>query len=343
MILRRTTGVAGFALASVLVFSSAFAGSTLDRVRSKGVVRCGVSEEMAGFASKDASGRWKGFTVDFCRAVAAAALGDSEKVTFVPLTPSSRFPVLLGGNIDLLAHTATETFGREAGIGVFFAGTYFYDGQTFMVPQKSKVKTPEDLKDATICVEKGTTHLPNLESVFRPRKGAYKPLIRDSYQELMEAFAAGQCQAYTADRSQLKTTLLSVPGGSARYRILPETISKEPMGPAVRRDDDEWFILVKWVLNALVEAEERGVTSKNVPVLRQKADDPGLQWFLNSSGRLGKSLRIKPDWAAEVIAQVGNYGEIFERNIGSQSPLKIERGLNRLWTKGGLLYAPPFQ
>jgi general L-amino acid transport system substrate-binding protein len=343
MILRWMTVCLVSTLVSLLAYSPTLAGPTLDKVRSAGVVRCGVAEEMAGFASKDGSGRWEGFTVDFCRAVAVAALGDAEKVVFTPLTPASRFPVLLSGKIDLLSHTATLTFGREAGIGVLFAGTYFFDGQTFMVPLKSKVKSFEDLKDATICVEKGTTHLPNLENTFRSRKLTYKPLILSSLPELTKAFFAGQCQAYSADRSQLKTTLLSTAGGAAKYRILAEGISKEPMGPAVRRDDDEWFTLVRWVLYALIEAEERGVTSKNVGTLRQKADDPGLHWFLNSSGKLGKSLGIKPDWAAEIVAQVGNYGEIFERNIGSQGPLKIERGFNRLWMKGGLLYAPPFQ
>jgi general L-amino acid transport system substrate-binding protein len=326
-----------------LTASAAQAGPTLDKVRSAGVVRCGVSEEMTGFAAKDASGRWKGFTVDFCRAVAVAALGDAEKVDFVSLTPAGRFPVLLSGKIDLLAHTATVTFGREAGIGVLFAGVYFYDGQTFMVPGTSKVKRIEDLKNATICVEKGTTHLPNLENVFRPRKLTYKPLVRDSVAEITEDLLAGRCQAYSADRTRLAAFLLSVPRGAAGFRILPVKISKEPLGPAVRRDDADWYILVRWVLFALIEAEERGVTSQNVRVMREKTDAPTLDSFLNSSGKLGKSLGLKPDWVAEVVARVGNYGEIFERNVGGKSPLKMERGLNNLWTKGGLLYAPPFQ
>jgi general L-amino acid transport system substrate-binding protein len=343
MILRWMTVCLISTLVSLLAYSPTLAGPTLDKVRSAGVVNCGVSEEMTGAASLDAKGRWTGFTVDFCRAVAVAALGDAEKATFTPLTPSARFPVLLSGKIDLLADTATMTFGREAGIGVLFAGIYFYDGQTFLVPAKSKVNKIEDLKDATICVEKGTTHLPNLEYTFRPRKLTYKPLIRDSLKEVAAAFVAGKCQAYTGDRATLGSVLRSAPGGPTAFRILPGNISKEPLGPAVRRGDDEWFTLVRWVLNALIEAEERGITSKNVRSLREKTDDPGVQWFLNSSGRLGKSLGLKPDWAADVVAQVGNYGEIFERNISGKGPLQIDRGLNRLWTKGGLLYAPPFQ
>ena len=324
--------------------SPALAGATLDKVRSMDVVRCGVSEEMAGFSYKDGSVRWQGFTVDFCRAVAAAVLGNAEKVTLVPLTPSSRFPVLLSGRIDLLAHTATVTFGREAGIGVLFAGIYFYDGQTFMVPRKGKrVRKIEDLNRATICVQKGTTHQANLENTFRARRLSYKPLVINSLPDVAQALFSGQCQAYTADRSDLAAVLLSAPGGPDRFEILPGSISKEPLGPAVRRGDDEWFTLVRWVLFAIIEAEERGVTSKNVRALQKKTDDPALHWFLNSSGQLGKPLGLKPDWVADIVAQVGNYGEIYERNLGSRSGLKIERGLNRLWTKGGLLYAPPFE
>jgi general L-amino acid transport system substrate-binding protein len=322
----------------------AFAGATLDKVRSMGMVRCGISEEMKGFSYKDTAGRWQGFTVDFCRAVAAAALGDAEKTTLTPLTPSSRLPVLLSGGIDLLAHTATVTFGREAGIGVLFAGIYFYDGQTFMVPRKGKkIRKIEDLNRATICVQKGTTHQANLENAFRARRLSYKPLVIDSLPDVTKAFFSGQCQAYTADRSDLAAVLLSAPGGPAQFEILPGNISKEPLGPAVRRGDDEWLTLVRWVLFGLIEAEERGVTRENVQALRKKTDDPALQWFLNSSGQLGKSLGLKPAWVADVVAQVGNYGEIYERNLGSRSALKIERGLNRLWTQGGLLYAPPFQ
>jgi general L-amino acid transport system substrate-binding protein len=330
-------------IAAWLPSPRAFAGGTLEKVRSTRMVRCGVPEELPGFSYHDPSGRWQGFTADFCRAVAVAALGDAEKATFVALTPSSRLPVLLSGRIDLLAHNATATFGREAGIGVLFAGTYFYDSQAFMVPRNSKIQKIENLKGATICVEKGTTHQKNLEDIFRARKLTYKPLVLDSLAEMKEAFFSGRCRACTEDRSRLAALRLSAPGGPGRFDIVLEKISKEPLGPAVRRGDDEWFTLVRWVLYALIEAEERGVTRKNVQTLQKKTDDPSLQWFLNSSGQLGKSLGLKPNWAADVVAQVGNYGEIYERNLGGGSALKIERGLNDLWTRGGLVYAPPFQ
>ena len=321
----------------------AWAGTTLSAVRSSGVVRCGVSEEMAGFSYKDKAGRWQGFSVDFCRAVAEAALGDGEKVSVRPLSPASRFPVLLSGSIDLLAHTATVTFGREVGIGVEFAGIYFYDGQTFMVPRKNKVKRIENLKGATICVEKGTTHLTNLEHAFGSRGLPYKTLVFDTLPEVTAAFFGGKCRAFTADRSNLAGVRLGAPGGPGQYDIMAGAISKEPLGTAVRRGDEEWLTLVRWVLYALIEAEERGVTQKNVKELQKTTKDPGLRWFLDSSGELGKSIGLRPDWVAGVISRTGNYGEIYERHLGGKSVLKIERGLNRLWKSGGLLYAPPFQ
>ena len=340
----RLTLIIAVVLAAVLAaVLPASAGITLSAVRSSGVVRCGISEEMAGFSYKDKAGRWQGLSADFCRAVAAAALGDGEKVSFRPLSPASRFPVLLSGSIDLLAHTATVTFGREIGIGVEFAGIYFHDGQTFMVPRKSKIKRVENLKDATICVQKGTTHLTNLENTFGNRGLPYKTLVFDSLPEVTGAFFGGKCRALTADRSNLAGLRLSAPGGPDQYDILSGAISREPLGPAVRRGDEEWLTLVRWVLFALIEAEERGVTQGNVRALQKKTKDPGLRWLLNSSGELGKSIGLKPDWVADVISRTGNYGEIYERHLGGKSALKMERGLNRLWNKGGLLYAPPFQ
>lgn len=326
-----------------VVSSSSIAGATLDRVRSNDKLRCGISEEAAGFSIRDKNGRWQGLAADFCRAVAAAALGNGEKTIFTSLTPSARFPVLLSGKIDLLVHTTTMTFGREAGIGVQFGGIYYFDGQAFMVPGTSKTRKLEDLNRATICVEKGTTHQANLESTFRAKGLTYTPLVVDSLPEMMKAFLSGKCQSCTSDRSSLAGLQASVPNGSTRFRILSGNISKEPLGPVVRNDDEGWLTLVRWVLYALIEAEERGVTSKNVRLLQKSSSDPGLSQFLNSSGKLGKPLGLRPEWVAEVIAQVGNYGEIYERNFGGQSRIKIGRGLNRLWTKGGLLYAPPFQ
>lgn len=327
------------AMMGALHTTFATAGETLTRVRAQHELRCGVTEKLLGFSFRDENGRWRGFNVDFCRAVAAAVLGDPEKVSFIPLSAPNRFPALLSDRIDLLAHTATWTFGREAGIGIQFPGIYYYDGQTFMSPIGKKVKRLEDLKGTTICVEKGTTYQLNMASTFQVRGIKYTPLVVNSRKELIEAFLAGRCQACTAERSVLAVLRAEMPGGVEKFRILPGEISKEPLAPAVRRGDEEWATLVRWVLFALIEAEERGITSANV----RATTDPQLRWFLNSSGERGKTLGLKPDWVAHVIAAVGNYGEIYERNFGTVSDLKIERGMNRLWKQGGLLYAPPFQ
>ena len=328
----------------VLYTSPALSGETLTRVRANKEVRCGVTQRLLGFSFQDENGRWQGFNVDFCRAVAAAALGDAEKVSFTPLTAPNRFPVLLSGRIDLLAHTTTWTFGREAGIGIDFPGIYFYDGQTFAVPAERKdIKRIEDLNGMTICVEKGTTFQLNMADVFEKRGIKYTPMVVDSQEELVKSIRAGRCQACTAERSVLAALRAAAPEGAKRFKIISEEISKEPLAPAVRRGDAQWTTLVRWVLFALIQAEEYGVTSANVRALQKTAIDPELQWFLNSCGQRGKALGLKPDWVAEVIAAVGNYGEIYERNLGSASALKIERGLNRLWKHGGLLYAPSFQ
>ena len=327
---------------AVLFTSPALAGETLARVRTNNEVRCGVTEQLPGFSFKDASGRWKGFNVDFCRAVAAAVLGDPEKVSFMPLTAPNRFPILLSRRIDLLAHTVTWTFGREAGIGVEFPGIYFYDGQTFAVPAGKEVNRLEDLTGMTICVEKGTTFQSTMADIFHKQGIPYTPVVVDSQEELVGSLRSGKCQACTAERSVLAALKAAAPQGS-RFKIISGEISREPLAPAVRRGDEEWSTLVRWVLFALIEAEERGVTMANVRALQKETADPQLQWFLNSCGQRAKSLGLKPDWVADVIAAVGNYGEIYERNFGSASGLNIERGLNRLWKQGGLLYAPSFQ
>jgi general L-amino acid transport system substrate-binding protein len=330
-------------IVGVLYTSPALSGETLTRVRANKEVRCGVTEQLLGFSFQDENGRWQGFNVDFCRAVAVAALGDAEKVSFTPLTAPNRFPVLLSGRIDLLAHTTTWTFGREVGIGIDFPGIYFYDGQTFVVPVDKKITRIEDLNGMPICVEKGTTLLSNMADTFKKRGIQYTPLVVDSQKELVDAVKAGRCQVCTADRSVLAALLAAGNNRGARFKILPGEISKEPLAPAVRRGDAEWTTLVRWVLFALIQAEEYGVTSANVLALQKTATDPEVQWFLNSCGQRTKSLGLKPDWVADVIAAVGNYGEIYERNFGSASGLNIERGLNRLWKQGGLLYAPSFQ
>jgi len=323
--------------------STVIAGEILARVRANKEVRCGVTEPLAGFSIKDQSGRWQGFNVDFCRAVAVAALGDPEKVTFTPLSAPNRFQALLLSRIDLLAHTTTWTFGRDAGIGIAFPGIYFYDGQTFMIQADKKIKKIEELNGATICVEKGTTLQSNLADTFQGRGIAYKPLVVDSQEEMIKAFVDGRCQVITAEQSVLASIRAEIPGGLKRFEIMDEKISKEPLCPAVQRGDEEWLTLVRWVLFALIEAEELGVTRANVRDLQKNTIDPKIQWFLNSCGQRAKPLGLKSDWAANVIAAVGNYGEIFERNFGTASGLNIDRGLNRLWNQGGLLYAPSFQ
>jgi general L-amino acid transport system substrate-binding protein len=326
---------------AVVSVSSVHAGETLERVQSNGVVRCGVSEGIAGFSIKDANGRWTGMDADFCRAVAAAALGDGEKVAFIPLFASARFPALKANQIDLLARTTTQTLGREANIGTHFAGILYFDGQSFLVPADSRVQRVRDLDGASICVLKASTHEVNLNDYFKAHGLTAQSLIEDSVPQARDDFFAGRCQAYTSDASTLASIRFEGPGGSDRFRILPERISKEPFGPVVNRGDEQWATLVKWVLLALIEAEERGITRENVHKVLQTTVDPAVQAFLGAA--YAKALGISPGWVVRVVEAVGNYGEMFERNLGGGSLLKIERGLNRLWNRGGLMYSPPFR
>ncbi len=331
------------AMACMLVHTWCWAGETFNRLRSKGFIHCGVSEGLPGFSIKDTSGRWTGLDADFCRAVAAAVFGDPEKVTFVPLQAAQRFPALRMGNIDLLSRNTTWTIGREAGLGVLFAGTLYYDGQGFMVRRARGVNKVADLKGATICVEKGTTSQENLADYFQSKRWNYKPLVIESIVQQQEAFTKGQCKAFSSDLSHLAAMRLQAPGGPKAYSLLSVQISREPLGPVVRRGDEEWFTLVRWVLFALIEAEDLGVTQKNVRTKAKEKDQPELERFLGTSGNFGKALGVSNDWTVRIIESVGNYGEMFERNLGKGSPLGLERGPNRLWNKGGLLYAPPFR
>jgi general L-amino acid transport system substrate-binding protein len=319
------------------------AGSTLERVRSAGAVRCGISEGLAGFAAKNADGRWSGMDVDFCRAVAAAVLGDPEKVAFVPLTASARFPVLKSRQIDLLVRRTTWTFGREASLHVHFAGTLYYDGQRFMVPHNSPVQALKDLNGATICAVKGTTHEQHLMDTFQAQGLTCRVLVGETRSSAWQAYQHGECAAFTGDTSALAAMRTLSPGGSAADRILPSAISKEPLGPVVNTGDEEWFAIVKWVLFALIEAEEKGVTRANVRQLRDSTPDPAMAEFLGRTPGPGKALGLAPDWVTRVVESVGNYGELYERHLGGQSPFKLDRGLNRLWKDGGLMYSPPFR
>jgi len=316
----------------------AAAGETLAQVTTRGTLRCGVSEGIAGFSIKDAAGRWTGIDADFCRAVAAAVLGDADKVTFIPLRASERFPALQARGIDLLVRNTTWTMEREAVIRVQFAGVLFYDEQGFMVSRKSAVKSIAGLKNGTVCVEKGTTSARHLANYSAVRGLGMKPIIIDSAVEVVDAFFAGRCGAFTSDSAQLAAARLRAPGGAQAYVILPERISTEPLGPVVRSGDDDWLTLVRWVLFALVTAEEAGVTRENV---RVRLRDPMLRETLGAGDEFSKALGVPAGWGLRAVESAGNYGELFERNVGRGSPLGLERGRNRLWTKGGLMYAPP--
>lgn len=323
--------------------SLASAGDTLTGVKSKGILRCGVSEGILGFSHRDDSGRWTGLDVDFCRAVAAAVLSDSQKVKFVPLVASARFQTLKSGQIDLLVRNTTWTLGREANLGTHFAGALFYDGQSFLVPRSSQARRPEDLADTTICVVKGSSHEVNLSDYFKARGLSFEPIVTDSVLQAKEAFLKGGCQAYSSDASNLAATRIQAPEGADAFVLMPDRISKEPFGPVVNRGDEQWFTIVKWVLFALIEAEERGITREGVNAILNSSSDPAVMAFLDKHGGYGKALGINPRWVVRVIESVGNYGEMFERNLGEGSLLKLERGFNRLWTQGGLMYAPPFR
>lgn len=330
-------------LALVLWLPLAQGGEVLEGVKARGEVRCGVSEGIPGFSEKDPSGRWVGLDADFCRAVAAAVVGDGEKVKFVPLSAAGRFPALQARNIDLLARNTTWTLVREAVMGVQFAATLFYDGQSFLVPAENPVQRPTDLAGATICVQKGTTSERNLKRYFAQRQLSVTPLVLDSTPDVAEALFAGRCQAYSSDSAQLAGMRLLAPAGRQAYRILPELISSEPLAPAVWGGDQQWATMVRWVLFALIHAEDLGITRT---LAREPPSDfitSLLSWDQEEANALSKAMGVAPGWSQRAVATVGNYGELFERNLGDASELGLERGYNRLWKDGGLLYAPPYR
>jgi len=330
---------------ALLIASSPFpaeAGVTMDKVRKSSQLRCGVSEgNLEGFSFKDGSGRWQGLDADFCRAVAAAVLGDPENVKFVPLATPARFAALKMGTIDLLSRNTTYTFSREADLGLHFAGILYYDHQAVMVPRSSKVRRLSDLKDASICIIKGTTTEVNLADFFASKKLRYKPMLFNSGEEAAQAFFAKSCQAISSDASKLVVMGIKSPKGAQQFRVLPDSIAKEPLGPAVRGGDEEWLRLVKWVLFALIEAEEQGVSRMNARFQFYENADLSVQALLGASNGSGRALGLQDGWVVQVVEAAGNYGEMFDRNVGRQSRLKLDRGLNRLWTKGGLMYSPP--
>jgi general L-amino acid transport system substrate-binding protein len=340
-VVKRLLAATAFVGAVALFSVAASAESTLDVVKKRGQVICGVNVGLGGFSLADSQGKWSGLDIDMCNAVAAAVLGDATKAKYVPLSAQQRFLALQSGEIDMLVRNSTITLERDAGLGLQYAGVNFYDGQGFMVPKKLGVKTLAELGGATICVAQGTTHEFNMATWFHGRNLSIKPVVYESQDVMYEAFFGGRCDAMTQDSSALASAL-ATRGKQADYMVLPELISKEPLGPFVRRGDDVWMTVVRWSLFAMLEAEERGITKANVDE-QLKSSDALVQRLLGVKPGNGKALQLDENWAYSIIKQVGNYGESFERNVGMDSPLKLQRGLNALWTKGGLMYPLPLR
>ena len=314
---------------------------TLAQVKKRGHLVCGVSQGVPGFSYPDSKGNWSGFDVDVCRAVSAAIFGKSDKVKFVPLSAQTRFTALQSKEIDILSRITTWTLGRDTAQGLNFAPTTFYDGQGFMVRKKDGIKNTKDLKGASICTQQGTTTELNMADYFRKNRIKFKAVVFESNEELVKAFASGRCDAMTADTSSLVSfrTKFKKPQD---YILLPDIISKEPLGPSVRHGDDQWFDVIKWSVYALIQGEEFGIDSRNVDK-SLKSKNPEIRRFLGTSPGMGKSLGLSEKWAYNIIKTVGNYKEIFDKNVGRKSPLKFDRGINALWNQGGLLYAPPIR
>jgi len=322
------------------IVGNAEAGQTLDNVKSKGQLVCGVSTGTAGFAMADSQGTYKGLDVDVCHALSAAIFGAPDKVRYVPLSAPQRFTALQSGEVDVLSRNTTWTLQREGALGLVFAPVTFYDGQGFIVSKKLGVKSAKELSGATICVQPGTTTELNLADYFRANKLTLKSVTIENLDEVENAFFSGRCDAYTTDASGLAGTRVSKAPNPDDYVILPERISKEPLAPVVRQGDDQWFDIVRWTVYALIDAEELGITAGNIDEML-KSTDPNVQRLLGVTAGNGKAIGLDEKWAYNAIKAGGNYGEIFDRNVGKDSPLKLERGLNALWNAGGLMYSPP--
>lgn len=330
----------GMALvAGALTTTSVFAATTLESVKQKGHLQCGVTSGLPGFSQPDEKGSWTGIDVDTCRAVAAAVFGDAKAVEFTPLTAKERFTALQSGEIDILSRNTTWTLTRDASLGLNFAGVNYYDGQGFLVNKDIGVDDATQLDGATVCIQAGTTTELNLSDYFRAKGMDFKPIVFDTSEQSVQGFAAGRCDVLTSDRSQLAAlrSKLSDPNSA---KILPNTISKEPLGPVVRQGDDEWFNIVKWVLFVQINAEELGITGANVDDML-KSDNPNVQRLLGTDGDMGAKLGVPDDFGYAIVKQVGNYGEMYDRNVGPDTALGLERGINALWTDGGIMYAPP--
>jgi general L-amino acid transport system substrate-binding protein len=336
--MKRFTTVLALLLAIAAQSASA---QTLKAVKDRGMLNCGSNGTLAGFGLPDAQGKWTGLDVDFCKAIAAAVLNDAEKVKFVPLSAKDRFTALQSGEIDVLARNTTWTSSRDTSLGLNFIGVNYYDGQGFMVRKALKVNSALELNGAAVCVQQGTTTELNLADFFSAHKMQLKTVTFATSNEAVKAYDAGRCDAYTTDASALYAERLRVANPNDHI-ILPEIISKEPLGPVVRHGDDQWFDIVKWTLFAMIDAEELNISQKTLDEAL-KSTNPEIKRFVGTEGNFGEQLGLTKDWAVRIVKLVGNYGESFERNVGQGSPLKIERGLNKLWTKGGIQYAPPIR
>ncbi|MCA3246280.1 MAG: amino acid ABC transporter substrate-binding protein [Azospirillum sp.] len=321
--------------------SQGLRGPTLDAVRARGQLVCGVNTALPGFSAPDSQGNWRGLDVDMCRAVAAAIFNDPAKARFVPTTAPQRFVALQSGEIDVLTRNATQTYARDVSLGMHMAGVNFYDGQGFIVKKSANIASARQLDGATICVQPGTTTELNLADYFRANRMRFTPVVIERLEENLSAYQAGRCDAYTTDASGLASirTNLATPSD---HVILPERISKEPLGPMVRKGDDQWFAIVKWTLQGMIEAEELGVTQANVDE-QVRSTNPSIQRLLGAQGGFGAMMGLDNRWLYNVIKHVGNYGESFDRNVGPRTALGLERGVNDLWTKGGLMYAIPLR
>jgi general L-amino acid transport system substrate-binding protein len=341
--MHRTWAAAGIALATIFTSGGAMAGKDLDTIKARGQLVCGVGAGgLAGFYLTDSQGKWTGLDVDVCRAVAAAIFGDSEKVKYVPLSAQQRFTALQSGEVDLLSNNTTITLTRDTALGLDFTAVTYYDGQGFMVSKKLGVKNAKELNGATVCVAPGTTTELNLADYFRGNKMSFKPVVIEKVDDVRAAFFSGRCDVYTTDSSGLYATRAANAANPDDYIILPEIISKEPLAPAVRHGDNQFADIVRWTQYAMLEAEEYGISSKTVDEML-KSENPAIKRILGVTPGMGKALGVDEAWVVNIVKQVGNYGESFDRNVGAGSVLKIDRGLNKLWSQGGLQYAPPIR
>ena len=337
----KTTLILG-AATLVGLASAASAQATLEAVKARGQLVCGTNTGLAGFAAPDAQGNWQGFDVDVCKALAAAIFGDATKVEYIPTTSADRFEQLASGKIDVLVRNSTWTYSRDTDLKLNFVGVNYYDGQGFMVRKDMNIASAKELDGATVCIQTGTTTELNLADYFRVNGMSYTPVPVATNAEGEQQFLAGACDVYTTDVSGLAASRAIYPNPDD-FMILPEVVSKEPLGPVVRHGDDNWGDIVRWTFNALVTAEELGVTSANVEELSKGTQNPEINRLLGTEGTLGAMIGLEPTWAKQAIAAVGNYGEIFARHIGEGTPIGLARGLNAQWTQGGLLYSPPFR